>query len=47
MELTALTEALDVFEAEVSAQRRRVFAELDALTDELVGAIASSRSKES
>ncbi len=36
MELTALTEALDVFEAEVSAQRQQVFAELDALTDELV-----------
>jgi hypothetical protein len=37
MELTALTEALDVFEAEVSAQRQQLFAELDALTDELVG----------
>jgi hypothetical protein len=35
-ELTALTVALDAFEAEVSAQRQQVFAELDALTDELV-----------
>ena len=35
-ELTALTEAIDAFEADVSAQRQQVFAELDALTDELV-----------
>ena len=35
-ELAALTEALDAFEMKVSAQRQQVFAELDALTDELV-----------
>jgi hypothetical protein len=35
-ELTSLTDALDAFEADVSAQRQQVFAELDALTDELV-----------
>ena len=35
-ELAALTEALDAFETKVSAQRQQVFAELDALTDELV-----------
>ena len=35
-ELAALTAALDAFEMEVSAQRQQVFAELDALTDELV-----------
>ena len=34
--LAVLVDALDVFEQRVSAQRRTVFAELDALTDELV-----------
>lgn len=35
-ELRALAAALDEFETAVSAERRRVFDELDALTDELV-----------
>ena len=35
-ELTALVDALDEFEQRVSAQRRAVFDELDALTEELV-----------
>jgi hypothetical protein len=35
-ELTSLVGALDDFEAEVSAERQRVFGELDALTEELV-----------
>jgi len=35
-ELAALTAVLDAFEAELSAERRAVFAELDSLTDELV-----------
>lgn len=35
-QLTSLVEQLDVFEQRVSAQRRDVFGELDALTEELV-----------
>ena len=34
--LTELAEALDAFEGQVSDERRRVFVELDDLTDELV-----------
>jgi hypothetical protein len=34
--LTALVDALDAFERQVSARRRAVYDELDALTDELV-----------
>lgn len=34
--LTILVEALDAFERRISAQRREVFGELDALTDEFV-----------
>ena len=36
VELVALTSALDDFERRVSAERQRVFGELDDLTDELV-----------
>jgi hypothetical protein len=38
VELSSLVAAIDEFEAEVSAERQRLFGELDALTEQLVGA---------
>ena len=39
-ELAALANAIEGFERGISARRRDVYAELDALTDELVGRLA-------
>ncbi len=44
--LTALADALDEFEAAVSAERRGVFAELDDLTDQLVVAYRDTESSD-